>query len=34
MGVLGASAMGVPLYERMGFREYCRIAVYEWPLEE
>ena len=33
IGVLGASPMGVPLYERLGFREYCRIAVYEWAPE-
>ena len=33
IGVLGASSMGVPLYQRLGFEEYCRIAVYEWPHE-
>jgi len=30
VGVLGASGMGLPLYRRLGFEEYCRIAVYEW----
>jgi GNAT superfamily N-acetyltransferase len=29
-GVLGASDLGYPLYRRLGFREYCRIRVYEW----
>lgn len=30
VGVLGASALGYPLYRRLGFLEYCRIALYEW----
>jgi len=30
IGVLGASTMGRPVYERLGFREYCRIGIYEW----
>jgi GNAT superfamily N-acetyltransferase len=30
IGVLGASEMGRPVYQRLGFAEYCRIAVYEW----
>lgn len=29
-GVLGASPMGLPLYHQIGFREHCRIAVYDW----
>lgn len=30
IGVLEASAMGYPIYKRLGFQEYCQIAVYEW----
>jgi len=30
VGVLGSSAMGQSVYLRLGFREHCRIGVYEW----
>ena len=30
LGVLGASPMGYSVYRRLGFREYCRIGLYEW----
>ena len=30
IGVLGSSSMGYPVYQRLGFQEYCRIALYEW----
>jgi GNAT superfamily N-acetyltransferase len=29
-GVLGSSPAGRAVYARLGFREYCRIELYEW----
>jgi ribosomal protein S18 acetylase RimI-like enzyme len=33
LGVLQSSKMGYPLYRRLGFQDYCRIAIYLWPGE-
>jgi GNAT superfamily N-acetyltransferase len=30
IGVLGASDMGYGMYQRLGFRQYCTIDIYEW----
>jgi len=30
VGVLGSSDMGFPVYRGLGFREYCKIRIYEW----
>ncbi len=30
VGVLGSSEAGRAVYARLGFREYCEIALYEW----
>jgi GNAT superfamily N-acetyltransferase len=30
VGVLGASEAGYSVYRRLGFREYCRLGIYEW----
>src|SRR6266542_3176278 len=30
IGVLGASSLGYPVYQRLGLREYCTICIYEW----
>jgi ribosomal protein S18 acetylase RimI-like enzyme len=37
IGILHASEMGVNIYRRLGFREYCQIDHYEWspaPVNE
>ncbi|HEY3992934.1 MAG TPA: GNAT family N-acetyltransferase [Ktedonobacteraceae bacterium] len=34
VGVLTASAMGYPVYQRLGFQEYCRIELYELTTGE
>lgn len=33
VGVLGASEMGAPVYEKLGFRAYCNFTIYEWQTE-
>jgi len=30
VGVLGSSQLGVGVYRRLGFKEYCRIGQYSW----
>jgi hypothetical protein len=29
-GVLGSSDPGYSVYQRLGFKEYCQIGIYEW----
>lgn len=31
IGVLEATEMGLPVYRRLGFREYCKHTLYTWP---
>lgn len=31
LGVLQSSKMGLALYHRLGFQEYCSIGIYLWP---
>jgi ribosomal protein S18 acetylase RimI-like enzyme len=33
LGVLQSSQIGYRLYRRLGFEDYCRIAIYLWPGE-
>lgn len=30
VGVLGSSEPGHPVYQRLGFADYCRMDIYEW----
>src|SRR5262245_54422812 len=33
LGIVQSSKMGYALYRRLGFQDYCRIAIYLWPGE-
>ena len=33
VGILHSSAMGFPVYERLGFRELCRMSKFEWQAK-
>jgi GNAT superfamily N-acetyltransferase len=33
IGVLSASPMGFSVYQRLGFQEYCKLGLYQWPPE-
>lgn len=33
-GVLGATEMGYPVYQRLGFREYCKLSMYVWRTDD
>ena len=32
-GILQSSEMGVSVYRRLGFREYCRLSHYVWSID-
>jgi ribosomal protein S18 acetylase RimI-like enzyme len=31
IGVLQSTKMGLNVYRRLGFQEYCTISIYLWP---
>lgn len=33
VGVIHASPMGRGVYQRIGFKQYCNIGIYQWPGE-
>ena len=33
VGVLGSSEMGFGVYQKIGFREYCKLSAYVWKPE-
>ncbi len=33
VGVLGASEAGYPVYERLGFKTFCQIGIYEYKID-
>ena len=34
IGTLHSSSMGFGIYQRLGFREYCKLSRYVWRLED
>jgi ribosomal protein S18 acetylase RimI-like enzyme len=34
IGVLQSTKMGVNLYHRLGFQEYCTISIYQWQQQQ